>query len=541
MAGTSGAVGLNRRVVLTETTLGRTLRRLRLIPENDARFDGVPIGYLIRCSNAVFDELERDPLLLEPVVRAGIRVTDDRAKLFARSRPLRVAKVDQAFMTEVKRHFEAGQPAVDAAVKEVLDHHAQMNARWSKYWKGTARDLAVSAVAVTVGIVGLAAAVPTGGLSIAFAVIGLARGIAGGVSKLVECWLRAEEIEKRLDANLRELMGKYGVKLDHNGAYTVAAGGVTTHAGRAHQIGATVANTLIQAPVAATMAVIEQDVARWKGKLSSLYQLAHELAVELNRLLVEMEALGSTLPPEKQRKLDGLAERVMELLDGGVRKARFRDHMTVSAAHQRYMRGWERAGTFETLLDTLKGVTDTEAGHRGVKIGAAFTAFMTNAAFTVHTYDGGLMHSPLMDAAAWDPALGKQVGLVTGAANDALGVAMDLRGIVGAVNETPEETAEYERVTAAFCRAEMPIVAPRRSPPRPNPLAVVARNTPAARTPGQAPVSPRAAAPAMGAAPRPPGLRTPPPLPPRPAPAPQATRVAAAPAARAPAPPFRSP
>lgn len=545
MAGS--AVGLNRKVVLTETTLGENLRRLRLINGADARFDATPVGYMIRCSDAVFAELDRDPLLLELVVREGIKVCDDRARMFLHTAAYKGGKVDQAFKNALKQHFEAGQPEVDAAVKRVLDHHATMNAQWSKYWKSTARDLAVSAVAVTTGIVGLAVAMPTGGLSIAFAVIGLARGIAGGVAKLTECWLKAEQIEDRLNANLRELMGKYGVTVDAYGVYSVKAGGPTTHAGRAHQIGATVANTLIQAPVAATMAVVEGDVARWRGKLASLYQMSHELAVELNKLLVQMDALSGSLSSSQQRKLAGLQERVAELLDGGVHKARFRGVLTVSSAYQRYQKGWERAGAFEQLLDTLKGVTDTEAGHRGVKIGAAFTAFFTNAAFTIHAYDGALMGAPnLMDAAAWDPSIGKQVGLVTGAGNDALGVVNDLREIFGAVRETPEEQAEYERVIAAFHQADMPVVTPRRSPPRPSPVTVASRPAP----PPPVSSAPRAQGPAPGGSARvggprpmpptpPPRSTMAPPLPPRPAPPPTPARSAAPQMARVAA-PFRS-
>ena len=125
-----------------------------------------------------------------------------------------------------------------------------------------------------------------------------------GAKTLWDCAKNADGVQKRVETGLKKLRDSY------------AQG---QKSGVAREVVASTANALLkEAPVAVinklsggaltNVATLEDDNKLWRGKLTHLRFLAHELSEELNELLVNSDKLATQLSadPDSKKKLAAL-------------------------------------------------------------------------------------------------------------------------------------------------------------------------------------------------------------------------------------------
>jgi hypothetical protein len=209
------------------------------------------------------------------------------------------------------------------------------DARWNK-WVATRKqykDYKTDAgFKVTIGILGaigsgcaIAAAVPTGGASLALGIVGACRTGADLVKLGVDLWQKMETVQNSVMANLKKMKV----------SYEKAAGG--------RVMLATAINALIGTDIKKSVPVVEKDVELWSNKLAGVDVNGHKLGSLAMKTLSDIDKLEKLCnSKDVSAKIDKLRPKLDDLLK------------KTEAENARVTSGEKNIKDAEKLLEELK-------------------------------------------------------------------------------------------------------------------------------------------------------------------------------------------
>jgi len=232
---------------------------------------------------------------------------------------------DAAFSTRLKR--------LETEKKEYKGYRAKVGKRVAKF------TLGVGAAAV-----GVAGTVGTMGAALPLAIIGLYRSIMEGTKLLRDVLLEAEGCEKNVVKGLASLKLTYGK--DKN-------------LGRLREIGTSLMNSVTAFPFNTKFntngATISAENDLWRGKLTHLRFIAHELATDLNELLEKSDRLLELIEGDPTKKnyvktLKSVHSDVNLLLEKGFYIPSMAKRIRIPETHQRAERGLDIQSKLDVAL-----------------------------------------------------------------------------------------------------------------------------------------------------------------------------------------------
>lgn len=316
----------------------------------------VPLRVMLEAPPPTFAMLQKDPLLHQMLV--------DECKNAFTAALRKIASALQAYDAECGRNgndvFKYAESRkkmlqrVDAEVAEAkraalagIDRRwmtvQQQKREYKSYRLGVGIKIAKGVGGLLGAGAGVAGAVPTGGATLAIAVVGAYRALADGGKALWECAQGADAVQKRIEKGLKSLKDSY-------------ARGQAQGVGR--ELAASAANALLKVPLT-NVATLDNDVKLWRGKLTHLRFLAHYLATELGKLLESAGKLGLQLTteqaPEKIRaSLKAVEADVNKLLTDGFVIASMGRRVQIQKSHQDAERGLAAQEEVVKALEALK-------------------------------------------------------------------------------------------------------------------------------------------------------------------------------------------
>ena len=278
--------------------------------------------------------------------------------------------------------FSQAKTNAVAAVQKRWMQVQQQKKEYKKYRLGVGIKLVKGAAGVAAAAAGIAGAAPTGGASLALSKVGGYRAAMDGVKTLWDCAKNADGVQKRVETGLKKLRDSY------------AQG---QKSGVAREVVASTANALLkEAPVAVinklsggaltNVATLEDDNKLWRGKLTHLRFLAHELSEGLNELLVNSDKLATQLSadPESKKKLAalrGFQADINKLLTEGFIVPSMGRRVTIQKSYEDAERG------LAAQEQVSKAIEELEAGRsQGVDWYNKIISFVTDAALTAAGY-----------------------------------------------------------------------------------------------------------------------------------------------------------
>jgi hypothetical protein len=269
-----------------------------------------------------------------------------------------------------------------AAVQKRWMQVQQQKKEYKKYRLGVGIKLVKGAAGVAAAAAGIAGAAPTGGASLALSIVGGYRAAMDGVKTLWDCAKDADGVQKRVETGLKKLRDSY------------AQG---QKSGVAREVVASTANALLkEAPVAVinklsggaltNVATLEDDNKLWRGKLTHLRFLAHELSEELNELLVNSDKLATQLSadPDSKRKLAalrGFQADINKLLTEGFIVPSMGRRVTIQKSYE------DAESGLAAQEQVAKAIEELKAGRsQGVDWYNKIISFVTDAALTAAGY-----------------------------------------------------------------------------------------------------------------------------------------------------------
>jgi hypothetical protein len=203
-----------------------------------------------------------------------------------------------------------------------------------------------------------------------------------------------------------------------------------------------------------SMSKLQADMTIYKGKLGSLYEAANRLAAQLFDLLDQIDEWKKANPGVDMPRLAKIEEKISELLDSGVRKARFRRRLTIAGAYSRYETGMGEIEKFNTLFAQLNGI---ERHPRAIQIINTAIKVLGNLAFAGAGYGASV---PTFDAV-------KDIGsFTTTITNDVIGTVNDFVEFGETVKgDAPPSQVQQLAQQFSASYARMPVTVPPRPPP----------------------------------------------------------------------------
>ena len=304
---------LTKTLVVYDNSLGQVLRTVARERKDSNNLNGISLKYEVKLSEEAYRILQRHTLIKQEIQLEMIRLVQDLVRT-AFATHVRGAPFDADMHTRAQAMLVTGETRVNALIDKHLQRHAEVDGAWKSYYKGQRKELIFAATGLAMSAVSMGLAVPTGGASIAVAVIAGARSLVTGFNKLKECWLTAEEYQVHLKKSIDRLTAAYregvGVgRLQTLGGAMVNATGITP---------ALELLPRVKGKLLANMGTIDSDMKVYRGKLGSLYAAANELAGTLFDLLDRTESLRLAYPGQQLPQLTKLEREIDELLSSGI-------------------------------------------------------------------------------------------------------------------------------------------------------------------------------------------------------------------------------
>ena len=401
---------LTKTLVVYDNSLGQVLRTVARERKDSNNLNGISLKYEVKLSEEAYRILQRHTLIKQEIQLEMIRLVQDLVRT-AFATHVRGAPFDADMHTRAQAMLVTGETRVNALIDKHLQRHAEVDGAWKSYYKGQRKELIFAATGLAMSAVSMGLAVPTGGASIAVAVIAGARSLVTGFNKLKECWLTAEEYQVHLKKSIDRLTAAYregvGVgRLQTLGGAMVNATGITP---------ALELLPRVKGKLLANMGTIDSDMKVYRGKLGSLYAAANELAGTLFDLLDRTESLRLAYPGQQLPQLTKLEREIDELLSSGTSMARFRGKLTISSAYMRYKSGYNALAAIETSIQQVRLM---EPHPQAMNRLAKTITVLTNVALTLPNYANAL--------ALATPATSMQIA-------EGMGIATD-----GVMNTAPQ-------------------------------------------------------------------------------------------------------
>ncbi|MCB1767391.1 MAG: hypothetical protein KDJ22_15260 [Candidatus Competibacteraceae bacterium] len=191
------------------------------------------------------------------------------------------AETYQEFLTKFNK-FEIDHALYNAqiAAQHQWETLAEQHKEYKKYKKDVVVKVALGATGLGLAGAGLALAIPTGGASLALAVVVAWRSLVDGLKVLAALIKEAETVGKETRKLLESLKNRYDNKIKGNVAV--------------QEVAASVINSLLQTEVG-NISKAKSKNELWKQKLAGIRTRAHSLSIQLNELLVKQDALTDLL------------------------------------------------------------------------------------------------------------------------------------------------------------------------------------------------------------------------------------------------------
>jgi hypothetical protein len=269
------------------------------------------------------------------------------------------------------------------AQKKVMERWESLQREQQKYKSASFRftlKVIKGAAELVGGAIAIAAAIPTGGATLAVAIVGGYRGCMDLAMLLEEAYASADEVRRTLEADLKSLKATYAA----------------SHAkGVAREIGASVVNEVLKVPVpggAANVGKLEDQAKAWEAKLGHLRLIAHKLSRELTAVLDkadQLEELYRHKPGTRDTvKVAAIAEKVNIMLTEGfdVRRQGIRGgKLRIDEAHTMAERGLQ---AHKKVVIEIKALQDGRSS--AVDVADKLIALVTEGAL----FGAGLATSP---------------------------------------------------------------------------------------------------------------------------------------------------
>jgi hypothetical protein len=316
--------------------------------------------------------LEKDPLLMQAIKDDSKQAfTASLSKIVPRLQALDVecgssggdffkyAESRKRVMQQIDLDLQQAKTNAVAAVQRRWMQVQQQKKEYKSYRLGVGIKLVKGAAGVGAAAAGIAGAAATGGATLALAIV-----------------------QKRVEAGLKKLRDSYDQ---------------SKKSGVAREVIASTANAVFkEAPVAVVnkltggaltnVATLEDDNKLWRGKLTHLRFLAHELSEQLNELLVNSDKLAAQLgaDPNSKKKvaaLKGFQADINKLLTEGFIVPSMGGRVQIQKSHQDAERG------LAAQEQVAKAIEELKAGRsQGVDWYNKIIAFVTDAALSAAGY-----------------------------------------------------------------------------------------------------------------------------------------------------------
>jgi hypothetical protein len=349
---------------------------LRWIPIPD-----YPLRVFLDTPPPTYQLLNKDPLLLQSISDdCKDAFVDILKKIVPRLQALDVecgaaggdffkyAEGRKRTMQQIELDIQQAKKNALAAIQKRWTDLEKQKKEYKSYRTGVAIKLVKGGAGVVGAAAGLGGAVATGGATLALSIIGTYRAVIDGGKTLWECMQDADRVQKRVVGDLESLKKTYAQN---------------AQLGVAREVAASVVNAVLKLPINITnVKTLEGDNELWRGKLTHLVFLAHELAETLNDLLDKAEQLNTQLAGDpdskkKQAALKGFEADVNKLLTEGFYIASMGRRVQIQKSHQDAEKG------LKVQAQVTKGIEELKAGRsHGVDWFDSIIDFATEAALT---------------------------------------------------------------------------------------------------------------------------------------------------------------
>jgi hypothetical protein len=225
------------------------------------------------------------------------------------------AAVDKE-VKNIKRIFEAEVVelghTLEKVPKERWDKWTATKKEYKHYKWDCAGKITMGALGAAASGIALAAAVPTGGATLALGIVGGAKSALDLFKLGAKMWVEAETVQKKVVFSIKALEKIYGDTTKKS---------QKSHKGGAMEAGLSVLNALLPTELAPTLSVLSGDVELWHKKLAGIELVADKKAKLAMNLLKQSEQMGALLKKSKSKdagkildKLHGLEKAIDEAL-----------------------------------------------------------------------------------------------------------------------------------------------------------------------------------------------------------------------------------
>jgi len=378
--------------------------------------------------------LNKDPLLLQSISDdCQAAFVDALKKIVPRLQALdsecgasggdffKYAEGRKRVLQQIETDINQAKANAQAAIQRRWAALQQQKADYKSYRFNVGVKVAKGAVGVGAAAAGLAGAAATGGATLALSIIGMYRAVVDGGKTLWECMQDADTVQQRVVKDLDSLKKSYAQD---------------PKIGMAREVVASTVNAVLKLPINVTnVKTLDDDNTLWKGKLTHLVFLAHELSETLSDLLDKSSQLQTQLAadPSSKKKLaslKSLEEDVNKLLTDGFIVASMGRRVQIQKSHQDAEKG------LKVQEQVTKGIEELKAGRsKAVDWFDSIIAFAADAALTGAGYG---VSPPDFSAAASTMSKAK----------DGIGVAIDsgttLYGIYDIAAENSDKVKEVQ-------------------------------------------------------------------------------------------------
>ncbi|MGH9740775.1 MAG: hypothetical protein ACRD51_00330, partial [Candidatus Acidiferrum sp.] len=399
----------------------------------------LPLRVMLEAPPPTLALLQKDPLLLQSISDdCQTAFTESLRKIVPRLQGLdaecgaaggdffKYAEGRKRVMLQIDQDIQQAKANALNAIQRRWTQLEQQKKEYKSYRQGVAIKLVKGGVGAGAAIAGLAGAVATGGATLALSIIGTYRAVVDGGKTLWECIQEADRVQKRVVSGLEALKKTYAKD---------------PRLGAAREVAASTVNAVLKLPINITnVKTLEDDSELWRGKLTHLVFLAHELAEKLNQLLEDSTKLGLQLATDpdskkKQAALKGFEADINKLLTEGFFIASMGRRVQIQKSHQDAEKG------LKVQEQVAKGIEELKAGRsKGVDWFDQIIAFAADAALTGAGY--GVSPPDFSGAAS-------AVSKVQSGAGIAMDGASTLYGIFDIAAEHSEKVKEIQEKTKA--------------------------------------------------------------------------------------------
>lgn len=273
----------------------------------------------IELDKAAYKQLDDDPLLLAKVTEAASKQYDgtirtlttllkkaDQDCLSAEDKSAR-EKVAKAFEARMGSECKTLEKKAVIAVKSAWSDVQKTHTEYRIYQIKAGTDLALDGIGLAGGIAG---AVGSGGVSLVIGIYSIVKTTVSMIYKLYKLAIDADKMQAKVAKQLRSVQKNFD-KNKKNFGKTKAGGKNFSKA---------LVNSLLGADFFSTLDGTEKDNDQYKSKLQGVDKASHKVAVDLNKLLKDVEKASKELKGTGNTKVTGAMSKLESAVNKSIEK-----------------------------------------------------------------------------------------------------------------------------------------------------------------------------------------------------------------------------